>query len=79
MKNEQKKLVTSSKVLIINPICMKCNGEHFTSNSKKRQSEVKSQFGSIPSDCVDSSIDGHKCPFITGKAFVQKNHIQHIS
>ena len=78
MKNNERVLATSSKVLPIDAICMKCKGEQFSSDSSKRQSEVKNLYDSIPSDCVDSDIDGHKCPFKTGKAFVREQHSQKI-
>ena len=78
MKENTKKLATSSKVLPIATDCMKCKGDLFTSDSLKRQTKVIETFGSIPSDCVDSSIDGHKCPFITGKAFERTTTTQKI-
>ena len=78
MKENTQKLATSSKILPIATDCMTCKGKLFTSNSLERQTKVKESFGSIPSDCVDSSIDGHKCPFITGKAFERTTTTQKI-
>ena len=78
MKENTQKLVTSSKILPIATDCMTCKGKLFTSDSLERQTKVIEAFGSIPSDCVDSSIDGHKCPFITGKAFERTTTTQKI-
>ena len=74
----EKKLATSSNVLPIARNCMQCKGNFFTSDSLERQTKVLETFGSIPSDCVDSNIDGHKCPFITGKAFELEQRTQKI-
>lgn len=78
MKENTQKLATSSKILPIATDCMTCKGKLFTSDSLERQTKVIEAFGSIPSDCVDSSIDGHKCPFITGKAFERTTTTQKI-
>ena len=78
MKENTQKLATSSKILPIATDCMTCKGKLFTSDSLERQTKVIEAFGSIPSDCVDSSIDGHKCPFITGKAFERTTKTQKI-
>jgi len=44
--------------------CKKCKGRLWNDNSAKRQAAVRAQFGDkLPNDCVDSEIDGHKCPY----------------
>ena len=74
MKNTERKLKTSSIVPTMDFICTKCNGTCFSENGTKRQRDVLQKFGGLPSDCVDSSIDGHKCPFITESAYERGNH-----
>ena len=52
---------------------MECKGKLFSKNEKERQETVLNQFGMLPPDCVSSPMDGIKCPFITGAAFVRGN------
>lgn len=76
--SNNKKLKTSSKVPPIDIICSNCNGAYFSNDGAKRQHDVLKNLGGIPSDCVDSSIGGHKCPFITGAAYERGNHTHEI-
>lgn len=43
--------------------CNKCKGACWDSNSAKRQENAIQKFGVIPNACVDSQVDGPKCPF----------------
>ena len=67
--NKNAKTVTNIHTNAINTICCKCKATLFSEDSLIRQQNVIKAFGKLPSDCVDSPVDGHKCPFITGKAF----------
>ena len=66
---DNEKTVTNIYTNAISITCMKCRATLFSEDSSQRQQQVRKAFGKLPSDCVDSPIDGHKCPFITGKAF----------
>ena len=72
-------LKTSSCVHPINPICSKCKAENFSENESERQEKVLKVFGELPPDCVSSSIDGPKCPFVTGKAYKYGARLHKIS
>ena len=44
--------------------CQKCKGTCFDKDQPTRQANVRKTFGSaLPNACVDSAIDGHKCPY----------------
>ena len=73
-----KTLKTSSCTLPIDQICMKCQGNLFSKDESTRQEAVIHEFKKLPPDCVSSSIDGIKCPFITGKAYMNGNRTQKI-
>lgn len=69
---------TSSCILPIAETCMQCQAKFFSNDESERQKKVSAAFGKLPADCVSSPVDGIKCPFKTGKAFVQKNITQKI-
>lgn len=45
--------------------CEQCKGQCWDSNQSQRQAKARKFFkgASIPNSCVDSEIDGPKCPF----------------
>lgn len=45
--------------------CKKCGGRCWDSNQSVRQANAREFFegGPIPNSCVDSEIDGPKCPY----------------
>lgn len=45
--------------------CTQCNGTCFDTDQAKRQANAHAMFGDqpIPNACVDSEIDGCKCPY----------------
>lgn len=43
--------------------CEQCKGECWDKDQSKRQALVLAKFGKLPNACVDSEIDGPKCPF----------------
>ena len=43
--------------------CIKCNGACWDENQAERQKNAIKMFGVIPNNCVDSEIDGPRCPF----------------
>lgn len=44
--------------------CKKCQGKLWNNDSATRQAQVRAKYGSeLPNDCVDSELDGHKCPY----------------
>ena len=68
MRNNEK-AVTNIHINSSSTICMQCKATLFSKDSSQRQQQVIKVFGKLPADCVDSPIDGHKCPFITGKVY----------
>ena len=76
--NETKTLRTSSCIHVVDPVCMQCQATLFTEDETKRQEAVIKKHGKLPSDCVSSPIDGIKCKFKTGSAFVHGNRTQTI-
>ena len=44
--------------------CEQCKGKYFNKNQAKRQELVRAELGTpLPNACVDSEIDGCKCPY----------------
>lgn len=44
--------------------CHQCKGKCFDKDQSKRQENARKMFnGPIPNACVDSEIDGCKCPY----------------
>lgn len=76
--NKTKELKTSSCVHVLDPVCMQCQASQFSKNESDRQKAVIKKYGKLPPDCVSSPMDGIKCPFKTGKAFVNGNRTQKI-
>lgn len=72
------KTKTSSRILPISETCMQCQAKFFSNDESERQEKVSATFGKLPADCVSSPVDGIKCPFKTGKAFVRENITQKI-
>lgn len=46
-----------------NTKCEQCKGECWDNDPAKRQENAFAKFGIIPNNCVDSEIDGPKCPY----------------
>lgn len=46
-----------------NKYCDKCKGACWDDDQSKRQENSYKMFGVIPNKCVDSEIDGPKCPY----------------
>lgn len=44
--------------------CQQCKGQCWDPDQSKRQANARAFFnGAIPNACVDSEIDGPKCPY----------------
>lgn len=43
--------------------CTKCKGQCWDKNQAKRQANARAMFGTTPNSCVDSELDGPKCPY----------------
>ena len=45
--------------------CQQCGGQCWDKDQSKRQAKVRALFkgAAIPNSCVDSEIDGPKCPY----------------
>ena len=54
-------LVTNLKTTDIK--CQKCKGTCFNNDQFIRQDNVRKMFGTLPNACVDSEMDGTKCPY----------------